>query len=208
MTITRAKSKKAASNICSEISNKISTRGAFFVVEATKQNVLKAFFLLSNRKKLFLVAIEATFSSLAGFLPVKVPLKRHTWVNLSVVSTFTKNPKVFNNKPVNKLVFPFIASISGASNISSSKKMVKKTKSSKKWRQLLASTIVIPNPFVVPNEILDEISIASSSTLFKMGQDQSLAVLPNVVSSSRSLSVLEAKQSPPVGSSVFENWAD
>ncbi|KAG9297302.1 hypothetical protein G9A89_001991 [Geosiphon pyriformis] len=37
--------------------------------------------------------------------------------------------------------------------------MVKKTKSSEKWGQLLASAIVTPNLFVVFNEILDEISI-------------------------------------------------
>ncbi|KAG9299878.1 hypothetical protein G9A89_005407 [Geosiphon pyriformis] len=41
-----------------------------------------------------------------------------------------------------------------------------------------------------------------------MDQDQLLAVLPNVVSSSRFLPVLKAKQSPSVGSPVFENWAD
>ncbi|KAG9305726.1 hypothetical protein G9A89_005124 [Geosiphon pyriformis] len=86
--------------------------------------------------------------------------------------------------------------------------MIKKIKSSEKWKQLLASVIVTPNPFVVPNEILDEISIASSGMLSKMGQDQSLAVLPNMVSSGRSLPVLEAKQSLSVGSSVLENWAD
>ncbi|KAG9296526.1 hypothetical protein G9A89_015118 [Geosiphon pyriformis] len=68
--------------------------------------------------------------------------------------------------------------------------MVKKTKSSEKWEQLLVSAIVTPNPFVVPNEILDEISIASFGMLSKMGQDQPLAVLPNVVSSNRLLPVL------------------
>ncbi|KAG9303535.1 hypothetical protein G9A89_018431 [Geosiphon pyriformis] len=208
MTTTRAKSKKAAPNICLEISNKISTRGALSVIEATRQNVLEAFPLPSNRDKLSLVATEATFSSLAGFSPVKVPLKRHTWVSPSVVSTPTKSPKVFNNRPVNKLVFPSIASTSGATGTSSSKKMVKKTKSSEKWEQLLASAIVTPNSFVVPNEILDEISIASSGMSSKMGQDQPLAVLSNVVSSDRSSPVLEAKQSPSIGSPVLGNWAD
>ncbi|KAG9300322.1 hypothetical protein G9A89_011395 [Geosiphon pyriformis] len=86
--------------------------------------------------------------------------------------------------------------------------MVKKTKSSEKWGQLLASAIVTPNSFVVPNKILDEISVALSSILFKMGQDQPLAVLPNVVSSGKLSLILEAKQSPPVGSSVLKNWAD
>ncbi|KAG9299653.1 hypothetical protein G9A89_020824 [Geosiphon pyriformis] len=86
--------------------------------------------------------------------------------------------------------------------------MVKKTKSSEKWGQSLASAIVILNLFVVPNEILDKISIASSSTSSKIGQDQPLAVLSNMVFSGRSLPVLEAKQSFSVGSSVLENWAD
>ncbi|KAG9289865.1 hypothetical protein G9A89_015445 [Geosiphon pyriformis] len=264
MTTTRAKSKKTTPDICSKISNKISTRGALSVVEATRQNVLEAFPLPSNREKLPLVATESTSPSLAGFLPVKVPSKRHTWVSpraLSVVeatrqnvleafplpsnreklplvatestspslagflpvkvpskrhtwvspsvaSIPTKSPKVFNNRPVNKLVFPSIDSTPGASGTTFSKKMIKKTKSSEKWRQSLAFAIVTPNPFVVPNEILDEISVASSGTSSKMGQDQPLAVLPNVVFSGRSSPVLEAKQSPPVGSSVLGNWAD
>ncbi|KAG9303420.1 hypothetical protein G9A89_013746 [Geosiphon pyriformis] len=206
--MTRAKSKKAAPDICSRISNKISTRRALSVVEATKQNVLEAFFLLSNCEKLLLVATESTSPSLAGFSPVKVPSKRHTWVSPSVASTPTKSPKVFNNRPVNKLVFLSIDLTPGASGTISSKKMVKKTKSSEKWEQSLASAIVTLNSFVVPNKILDEISVASSGTSSKMGQDQLLAVLQNVVFSNRSLPVLEAKQSPPVGSPVLENWAD
>ncbi|KAG9307355.1 hypothetical protein G9A89_017184 [Geosiphon pyriformis] len=200
MTITRAKSKKAVSDICSEIFNKISTRRAFSVVEATRQNILKVFPLPSNHEKLPLVATKTTSSSLAGFSPVKVSLKRHTWVSSSIASTPTKTPKVFNNRPVNKLVFSSIASTSGASSISSSKKMVKKTKSSEKWKQLLVSAIVTLNPFVVSNEILDKISIASSGMSSKIDQDQLLTVLPNMMSFSRFLSVLEAKQFSPVGS--------
>ncbi|KAG9303674.1 hypothetical protein G9A89_018571 [Geosiphon pyriformis] len=86
--------------------------------------------------------------------------------------------------------------------------MVKKTKSSEKWKQSLVSAIVIPNSFVVSNKILDEISIASSGISFKIGLNQPLAVLPNVVSFGRLLPVLEAKQSPPIGLSVLGNWAD
>ncbi|KAG9302248.1 hypothetical protein G9A89_008739 [Geosiphon pyriformis] len=208
MITTRTKSKIAALDICSEIFNKISTRGALFVVKATRQNILEAFPLPSNRKKLPLVVTKSTSLSLAGFLPVKIPLKRHTWVSPNVASTPTKSPKVFNNRPVNKLVFPSIYLTPGASGTTSSKKMVKKTKSSEKWEQLLVSAIVTPNPFVVPNKILDEISVVSSGTSSKMGQDQPLAVLPNVVSSGRSLLVLEAKQSLLVGSPVLGNWAD
>ncbi|KAG9290013.1 hypothetical protein G9A89_010319 [Geosiphon pyriformis] len=196
MTTTRAKSKKAVPDICPEISNKISTRRALSVVKATRQNVLKAFLLPSNCDKLPLVVAKVTFLSLTGFSPVKVSSKRHTWVSPSVASTPTKSPKVFNNRPVNKLVFPSIASTSGAAS-TSSKKM-----------QSLASAIVTPNSFVVPNEILDEISIVLSSTSSKMGQDQPLAVLPNVMSSGRSLLVLEAKQSSSVGLPVLGNWAD
>ncbi|KAG9286455.1 hypothetical protein G9A89_014621 [Geosiphon pyriformis] len=208
MTTTRTKSKKAVPDICSEISNKISTREALSVVEATRQNVLEAFFLLSNHNKLSLVTTEATSSSLADFSPVKIPSKRHTWISLSVAFTPTKSPKVFNNKSVNKLVFPFIDLTPGAASTTSSKKIVKKTKSSEKWGQLLAFAIVTLNPFVVFNKILDKISIASSGILSKIGLNQLLAVLPNVMSSSRSLLVLEAKQSLPVGSPVLKNWAD
>ncbi|KAG9300711.1 hypothetical protein G9A89_023509 [Geosiphon pyriformis] len=208
MTTIRTKSKKAASDICPEISNKILTKEALSVVEATRQNVLEAFLLFSNHNKLPLVVTEATFSSLAGFSPVKVPSKRHTWISPSVASIPTKSPKVFNNRPVNKLVFSSIDSTSGVSSTTFSKKMIKKTRSSEKWRQLLAFAIVTPNSFVVPNEILDEISIVSSGTSSKIGQDQPLAVLPNVMSSGRSLPVLEAKQSPPVESLVLGNWAN
>ncbi|KAG9302010.1 hypothetical protein G9A89_021054 [Geosiphon pyriformis] len=204
MTTTRVKSKKAVPNICPKISNKISTREALSVVEAIRQNILEAFPLPSNREKLPLVATELTFSSLAGFSPVKVLSKRHTWVSPSVASTPTKSPKVFNNRLVNKLVFPSIDSTPGAFGTTSSKKMVKKTKSSEKWGQSVASAIVTLNPFVV----LNKVSVALSSTSSKMGQNQPLTVLLNVVSSGRSLLVLEAKQSPPVESPVLGNWAD
>ncbi|KAG9285383.1 hypothetical protein G9A89_010858 [Geosiphon pyriformis] len=198
MITTRAKSKKAVSDIFPEIFNKISTRKVHSVVEATRQNVLEVFSLPSNREKLPLVVTEATSSSLAGFSPVKISSKRYTWISLSVASIRTKSPKVFNNKLVNKLVFFFIAFTSGAASISSSKKI----------EQSLASAIVTPNPFVVFNKILDKISIVLSSMSSKMGQNQPLAVLPNVVSSSRSSLVLKAKQSFSVGSPVLENWAD
>ncbi|KAG9304480.1 hypothetical protein G9A89_020044 [Geosiphon pyriformis] len=180
MIITRAKNKKAASNICPEISNKISTRKAFSVVEATRQNILEAFLLPSNCDKLSLVAIKAIFLSLTGFLPVKVPLKRHIWISFSVVSTPTKNPKVFNNRLINKLVFLSIDSTSGAASIISSKKWSKKPKVQK----------------------------TSFNTLSKIGLDQPLAVLPNMMFFSRSLLILEAKQFPSVELPVLKNWAN
>ncbi|KAG9292967.1 hypothetical protein G9A89_016329 [Geosiphon pyriformis] len=208
MTTIRAKSKKTVSDIFLEISNKISTKEAFSVVKAIRQNVLEAFFLPDNRKKLLLVAIETTFLSLAGFSPVKVPSKRHTWISLNVASTPIKSPKVFNNRPVNKLVFLFIALTSSAFSIFSSKKIVKKTKSSEKWEQSLAFAIVTSNSFVVPNEILGEIFIVSSGMSSKMNQNQSLVVLPNMVFSDRLLPVLEAKQLSPMVLPVFKNWTD
>ncbi|KAG9292838.1 hypothetical protein G9A89_016200 [Geosiphon pyriformis] len=103
MTTTRAKSKKAAPDICPEISNKISTRRALSVVEATRQNVLEAFLLPSNHDKLPLVATKATSSSLAGFSSVKVPSKRHTWISPSVASTPTKSPNIIQHVVQDKL---------------------------------------------------------------------------------------------------------
>ncbi|KAG9301342.1 hypothetical protein G9A89_018014 [Geosiphon pyriformis] len=85
MITTKAKSKKATLNICLEIFNKISTRRALSVVEATKQNVLEAFFLPSNRNKLSLVATEATSSSLAD-------LDHPLAVLLNVVSSDRSSP--------------------------------------------------------------------------------------------------------------------
>ncbi|KAG9299732.1 hypothetical protein G9A89_013092 [Geosiphon pyriformis] len=67
--MTKTKSKKAAPNIFPEIPNKISIKRALSVIETTKQNVLKIFLLLSNCKKLSLIATKATSSSLADFLP-------------------------------------------------------------------------------------------------------------------------------------------
>ncbi|KAG9300224.1 hypothetical protein G9A89_002670 [Geosiphon pyriformis] len=86
--------------------------------------------------------------------------------------------------------------------------MVKKTKSSEKWGQLLVFAIVMPNPFVVLNKILSEISIVLSSILSKISQDQPLAVLSNVVFFGRLSPVLKAKQLFSIMSFVLENWAD
>ncbi|KAG9304033.1 hypothetical protein G9A89_005943 [Geosiphon pyriformis] len=191
MTTTRAKNKKAAPNICPKISNKISIRGALSVVEATRQNVLEVFPLLSNCDKLPLIATKTTFLSLAGFSPVKVPSKRHIWISPSVASTPTKSPKVFNNR----LHHLF-------------KKNGQKDQKFRKVEAVACLCYCYTEPLLVSNEILDEISIASSNTSSKIGQDQPLAVLPNVVSFSRSLPVVEAKQSLFVGSPVLGNWAD
>ncbi|KAG9290733.1 hypothetical protein G9A89_011696 [Geosiphon pyriformis] len=64
----------------------------------TRQNILATFFLKNISKKLPLAAFGLFFSSLASSSSVKV--------SSSVVSTTSKSPKIFNNRPVNKLVFP------------------------------------------------------------------------------------------------------
>ncbi|KAG9300847.1 hypothetical protein G9A89_004477 [Geosiphon pyriformis] len=77
--------------------------------------------------------------------------------------------------------------------------------------------MVILNSFVVPNEIFSKIFTAAASPLPdmdgnssgpspKMGQDQPLAVLPDVVISGRSLPIPVAKQS--INPDDLKNWAD
>ncbi|KAG9306094.1 hypothetical protein G9A89_015998 [Geosiphon pyriformis] len=113
-----------------------------------------------------------------GFFSVKVFLKRHTWVSLSVSIT-SKSPKIFNNRPVNKLVFPALTT---SITITTASQIAKKAKKSKKQQQAFATVLVTPNLFVVPNEILGKIFTAlvslfsdmddnSNGTSFKMEQD-------------------------------------
>ncbi|KAG9307411.1 hypothetical protein G9A89_017240 [Geosiphon pyriformis] len=182
MTTTKAKSKKATLDICSEISNKISTREALFVIEATRQNVLEAFLLPSNHEKLPLVAAKSTSLFLAGLLSVKVLSKRHTWVSPSVVSTPSKSPKIFNNRPVNKLVFPSIASTSGVVSISSSKKI--------KVEAVACLCYCYTKPLCDLCSIIWHI-IQNGPRL-----------------TTGCVAKCEAKQSPLVESPVLKNWAD
>ncbi|KAG9293562.1 hypothetical protein G9A89_005565 [Geosiphon pyriformis] len=95
--------------------------------------------------------------------------------------------------------------------------MAAKAKNSKKQQQAVATAMVIPNPFVVPDEILGKISTAAASPLSDMNvnsnsstpnmkQDQPLAVLPNVVISSRSSPAMEAKQLIILDD--LKDWAD
>ncbi|KAG9305524.1 hypothetical protein G9A89_003587 [Geosiphon pyriformis] len=203
MTTNRAKSKKVANSL--------------FVIEAARQNVLATFPLKNISEKLPLAASGSFSSPLAGSSsPVKVPSKRHTWVSPSVVSTTSKSPKIFNNRPVNKLVFSALTILTTTSIITTSQ-MVTKAKNSKKQQQAVATVMVTLNPFVVPDEIFSKISTAaasplpdmdgnSSSTSPKIGQDQPLAVLPDVVLSSRSLPISVAKQS--INPDDFKDWAD
>ncbi|KAG9299755.1 hypothetical protein G9A89_013115 [Geosiphon pyriformis] len=95
--------------------------------------------------------------------------------------------------------------------------MAAKAKNSKKQQQIVATTMVTPNPFVVPDEIFGKISTAaasllldingnSSSTSLKIGQNQLLAVLLDVVLSGRSLPIFVAKQL--INSDDLKNWTD
>ncbi|KAG9298279.1 hypothetical protein G9A89_002767 [Geosiphon pyriformis] len=186
------------------------------VIEAARQNVLATFPLKNTSDKLPLVASGSFSSPLAGgSSPVKVPSKRHTQVSSSVVSTTSKSPKIFNNRPVNKLVFP--AFTTPTTTTTTTSQMATKAKNSKKQQQAVTTAMVTLNSFVVPDEILGKISTAaasplpdmdgnSSSTSSKMGQDQPLAVLPDVVLSSRSLPIPVAKQS--INPDDLKDWAD
>ncbi|KAG9303757.1 hypothetical protein G9A89_018654 [Geosiphon pyriformis] len=95
--------------------------------------------------------------------------------------------------------------------------MAAKAKNPKKQQQAVATVMVTPNPFVVPDEIFSKIFTAAASSILdmdgnssgtspKMGQDQPLAVLPNVVLSGRSLPIPVAKQS--INSDDLKDWAD
>ncbi|KAG9305990.1 hypothetical protein G9A89_009314 [Geosiphon pyriformis] len=141
MTTTKAKSKKA-------------TNKSFSVIEAARQNVLAIFLLKNISEKLLLVTSGSFSFPLAGNSSlVKVLSKRHTRISLSVVFTTSKSPKIFNNKPVNKLVFPALTT-STTSTISTLQ-MTTKAKNSKKQQQAITTAMVISNSFVVPDEILE-----------------------------------------------------
>ncbi|KAG9299311.1 hypothetical protein G9A89_013959 [Geosiphon pyriformis] len=104
-------------------------------------------------EKLPLVASGSFSLPLAGSSsPVKVPSKRHTWINPSVVSTTSKSPKIFNNRPVNKLVFPALTTPTTTSTTTTSQ-MAVKAKNSKKQQQTVTTAMVTPNLFVVSDEI-------------------------------------------------------
>ncbi|KAG9294825.1 hypothetical protein G9A89_008517 [Geosiphon pyriformis] len=200
MTTNRTKSKKDLS-----------------VIEAARQNVLATFPLKNISDKLPLAASGSFSSPLAGSSsPVKVPSKKHTQVSPSVVSTTSKSPKIFNNRPVNKLVF-LVLTTSTTTSTTTTSQITAKVKNSKKQQQAVATAMITPNPFVVPDKIFSKISTAatsplpnmdgnSSGTSPKMGQDQLLAVLSDVVLSSRLLPIPVAKQF--INLDDLKNWAD
>ncbi|KAG9302219.1 hypothetical protein G9A89_020653 [Geosiphon pyriformis] len=217
MTTNRAKSKKVANITFPIVTNKVSTRENFSVIEAARQNILATFSLKNISDKLFLAASGSFSSPLAGSSSsVKVLSKRHTWISPSVVSTTSKSPKIFNNRPVNKLVFPPLTTSTTISTTTTSQ-MAVKAKNPKKQQQAVTTAIVTLNLFVIPDEIFGKISTAaaspfpdmdgnSSSTSPKMGQDQPLAVLPNVVLFGGSSPIPVAKQS--INLDDFKDWAD
>ncbi|KAG9303744.1 hypothetical protein G9A89_018641 [Geosiphon pyriformis] len=95
--------------------------------------------------------------------------------------------------------------------------MAIKAKNSKKQQQAVATAMVTPNLFVVLDEIFGKISTAAASPLSdmdgnssgissKMGQDQPLAVLPDMVLSGRSLPIPVTKQS--INPNNLKDWAD
>ncbi|KAG9303234.1 hypothetical protein G9A89_013560 [Geosiphon pyriformis] len=207
--MNKAKSKKVANVTFPIVANKVSTRKNLSVIEAAKQNILATFLLKNISEKLPLAASGSFSSPLAGSsFPVKVPSKRNTQVSPSVVFTTSKSPKIFNNRPVNT---------TSTTTTTTASQMATKAKNSKKQQQAVTTVMVTPNPFVVPDEIFGKISTVaasplpnmdgnSSSTSPKIGQDQPLTVLPDVVLSSRSLPIPVAKQ--PINLDDLKNWAD
>ncbi|KAG9297945.1 hypothetical protein G9A89_018773 [Geosiphon pyriformis] len=198
MTTTKAKSKKVANITFSIVTNKVSTQEGFSVIETARQNILAIFPLKNISEKLSLAAFGLFSLPLANnFSSVKVLSKRHIQVSLNVVSTTSKSPKIFNNRPANKLVFLILitSTTTTTSTTSTALQIAIKAKNFKKQQQVVTTAMVTPNFFVVPNEIFSKIFIPAATTSLKIGQDQLLAILPNVVFSSRSLPIPVSKQS-------------
>ncbi|KAG9288325.1 hypothetical protein G9A89_021356 [Geosiphon pyriformis] len=165
------------------------------VIEAARQNVLATFLLKNNSNKLPLAASGSLSSPLAGSSsPVKVPSKRYTWISPSVVSTTSKSPKIFNNRPVNKLVFPAFTTSTTTSTTTASQ-MATKVKNPKKQQQAVATAIVTPNSFVVPDEIFSKIFTAAANLISDMDGNSS-STSPKMV----------AKQS--INPDDLKNWAN
>ncbi|KAG9294817.1 hypothetical protein G9A89_008509 [Geosiphon pyriformis] len=189
MTTNRAKSKKVANVTFPIVTNKVSIQEGLSVIEAARQNILATFPLKNNSNKLPLAASGSFSSPLAGSSsPVKVPLKKHTQVSPSVVSTTSKSPKIFNNRPVNKLVFPALTTPTTTFTTTASQMTTK-------MRSSTAAASPIP-----------DMNGNGSGTSPKMGQNQPLAVLPDVVIFGRSSPILVAKQ--PINPDDLKDWAD
>ncbi|KAG9289239.1 hypothetical protein G9A89_022549 [Geosiphon pyriformis] len=117
---------------------------------------------------------------------------------------------------VNKLVFSALT-ISITISTTTASQIVAKAKNFKKQQQAVTTAMVTPNPFVVSDKIFSKISTAAVSSLSdldgnssnispKIGQDQLLAVLPDVVLSGKSSPIPVAKQF--INSNDFKDWGD
>ncbi|KAG9306097.1 hypothetical protein G9A89_016001 [Geosiphon pyriformis] len=108
--------------------------GATFKIKmALLMTIGDKIFLTILKIALFLAAFGSFFSSLAGgFSPVKIPSKRYTRISPNVVSTTSKSPKIFNNRPVNKLIFSVLTTSITTTTTTSASQMAAKAKNSKK----------------------------------------------------------------------------
>ncbi|KAG9289242.1 hypothetical protein G9A89_022552 [Geosiphon pyriformis] len=119
------------------------------------------------------MASDSFSSSLASSSSlVKVPSKKHIWISPSVVFTTSKSQKIFNNKPVNKLVFSALTTFTITTTITASQ-MAMKAKNSKKQQQAVTTAMVTPNPFVVSDKIFGKIFIAAVSFFTDMDGNSS-----------------------------------
>ncbi|KAG9306107.1 hypothetical protein G9A89_016011 [Geosiphon pyriformis] len=131
-----------------------------------------------------------------GSSPVKVFFKRHTWVNFSVVSTTSKSPKIFNNKPVNKLVFPTLTTPITTITTTASQ-MIMNAKNSKKQQQAVTTAMVTPNHFVVLDKILDKISTTTASS-FSDKNGNNNGISPRSTTGCTDQMEMESTVPPPV----------
>ncbi|KAG9284806.1 hypothetical protein G9A89_003729 [Geosiphon pyriformis] len=210
MITTRAKSKKVANITFLIVTNKVSTQEGLSVIETDKQNILATFSLKNISKKLSLAASDLFSLSLIGsFSSVKVSSKRHTWVNPNVVSTTFKNPKIFNNRPVNKLVFlAFTTSTTTTTTTTTTfaSQMAAKAKNSKKQQQTVTTAMILGKISTTAASPLLNMNGNSNGSTLNMKQNQLLAVLSDVVISSRFFSAMKAKQF--IISNDLKNWAN
>ncbi|KAG9289222.1 hypothetical protein G9A89_022532 [Geosiphon pyriformis] len=189
MTINRVKSKKVANITFSIVTNKVSTQKGLFVIEAARQNILATFSLKNSSEKLPLTA------------SVKVPSKRHIQISPSVVSTASKSPIIFNNRPINKLVFSALITPTTTST-TTALQMAAKAKNSKKQQQAVITAMVTPNPFVIPDKIFGKISTVAASPLPNMNGNSN-GTFPKMEQDQYWLC---SKQS--INSDDFKDWTD
>ncbi|KAG9297649.1 hypothetical protein G9A89_011164 [Geosiphon pyriformis] len=163
-------------------------------------------FGITISEKLPLAASGSFFSHLAGsFFPVKVLSKRHTWISPSVVSITSKSPKIFNNRPVNKLVFSVLTTPITTST-ATALQMAVKAKNSKKQQQAVTTAMILGKISTAAASPLPDMDGNSNSLSPNMKQDQLLAVLPDVIIFGRFSPAMKAKQS--IISDDLKDWVD